>query len=72
MNGTSLQSEHFMQVEWDKCTLQELDITGTDLSSECLIDLLTRIPGLKFLSAGQINGFNDTVLKAWMDSGMAR
>ncbi|CAO1433978.1 unnamed protein product [Diamesa serratosioi] len=72
MNGTSLQSEHFMQVEWDKCTLQELDITGTDLSSECLIDLLTRIPGLKFLSAGQINGFNDAVLKAWMDSGMAR
>ncbi|XP_067617647.1 F-box/LRR-repeat protein 20 isoform X1 [Eurosta solidaginis] len=72
MNGTSLKSEYVMQVEWDKCALQELDITSTDLSSECLIDLLTKIPNLKFLSAGQINGFNDSVLKQWMESGLAR
>lgn len=58
-----------MQVEWEKCALQELDITATDLSTECLIDLLTRIPSLKFLAAGQINGFNDSVLKAWSESG---
>jgi hypothetical protein len=58
-----------MQVEWDKCALAELDITATDLSTECLIDLLTRIPALKFLSAGQINGFNDSVLRHWMESG---
>lgn len=61
-----------MQAEWDKCALQELDITATDLSAECLIDMLTRIPNLKFLSAGQINGFNDSVLKQWMESSMAR
>ncbi|XP_036322759.1 F-box/LRR-repeat protein fbxl-1 isoform X2 [Rhagoletis pomonella] len=72
MNGTSLKSEYVMQVEWDKCALQELDITATDLSSECLIDLLTKIPNLKFLCAGQINGFNDTVLKQWMESGLTR
>lgn len=64
-----LTSEYVMDVEWDKCALQELDITATDLSTECLIDLLTRIPALKFLSAGQINGFNDSVLKAWSESG---
>lgn len=69
MNGTSLRSEYVMQVEWEKCSLQELDITATDLSTECLIDLLTRIPVLRFLSAGQINGFNDSVLKAWMENG---
>ncbi|XP_018791041.1 PREDICTED: F-box/LRR-repeat protein 7 isoform X2 [Bactrocera latifrons] len=72
MNGTSLKSEYVMQVEWDKCALQELDITATDLTTECLIDLLTRIPNLKFLSAGQINGFNDSVLKQWMESGLTR
>lgn len=64
-----LKSEYVMQVEWEKCALQELDITATDLSTECLIDLLTRIPTLKFLAAGQINGFNDSVLKAWSESG---
>lgn len=72
MNGTSLKSEFVMQAEWDKCALQELDITATDLSTECLVDMLTRIPSLKFLSAGQINGFNDSVLKQWMESGTTR
>lgn len=42
-----LKSEYVMQVDWDKCALQELDITATDLSTECLIDLLTRITTLR-------------------------
>lgn len=57
-----LVSDYVMQVEWEKSSVQELDITATDLSTECLVDMLTRIPGLKFLSAGQINGFNDSVM----------
>lgn len=72
MNGTSLKSEYVQEAEWDKSNLQELDISGTDLSTDCLIDLLTRIPALRFLSAGQINGFNDSVFKAWMEAGTAK
>lgn len=67
-----LQSEYVMQVEWEKSSIQELDVTATDLSTECLIDMLTRIPGLRFLSAGQLNGFNDSVLKAWAELGNPR
>ncbi|XP_071554152.1 uncharacterized protein [Temnothorax nylanderi] len=72
MQGTNLQSEYVMQVEWEKSSIQELDITATDLSTECLIDMLTRIPGLRFLSAGQLNSFNDNVLKAWTELGNTR
>lgn len=72
MNQTSLKSEHVMAVEWEKSSIQELDVTATDLSTECLIDMLTRIPGLRFLRAGQINGFNDSVLKAWTENGNTR
>ncbi|XP_017759230.1 PREDICTED: uncharacterized F-box/LRR-repeat protein C02F5.7 isoform X2 [Eufriesea mexicana] len=72
MQGTNLQSEYVMQVEWEKSSIQELDVTGTDLSTECLIDMLTRIPNLRFLSAGQLNGFNDSVLKAWAELGNPR
>ncbi len=61
-NAAGLLSEYVMQVEWEKSSVQELDITATDLSTECLIDMLSRIPNLKFLSAGQINGFNDSVI----------
>ncbi|XP_033220639.1 F-box/LRR-repeat protein 7 isoform X5 [Belonocnema kinseyi] len=67
-----LRSEHVIQVEWEKTSIQELDITATDLSTDCLIDMLTRIPGLRFLSAGQLNGFNDSVLKAWAEIGNPR
>lgn len=67
-----LQSEFVMQVEWEKSSIQELDVTATDLSTECLIDMLTRIPGLRFLSAGQLNGFNDSVMKAWTEVGNPR
>lgn len=69
---SDLQSEYLIQVDWEKCALQELDITATDLSTECLQDMLTRIPGLRFLSAGQLNGFNDVVLKTWMEVGNPR
>lgn len=67
-----MHSEYLMQVEWEKCSLQELDITGTDLSTESLQDMLTRLPGLRFLSAGQLNGLNDSVLKTWMEAGNPR
>uniref|UniRef100_A0A2S2NJ03 F-box/LRR-repeat protein 20 n=1 Tax=Schizaphis graminum TaxID=13262 RepID=A0A2S2NJ03_SCHGA len=72
MNQTNLISEYVMQVEWEKSSIQELDISGTDLSTECLIDMLVRIPNLKFLSAGQLNGFNDTVLSTFMEQGNVR
>ncbi|OXA45785.1 F-box/LRR-repeat protein 7 [Folsomia candida] len=72
MNQTSLQSEHVMAVDWEKSQLQELDITATDLSTECLTDLLTRIPALRWLSAGQQDGFNDSVLRAFSERGNAK
>lgn len=60
---TDLMSEHVQAVEWEKTALQELDITATDLSTECLMDLLVRVPALRWLSAGQQDGFNDAVTK---------
>lgn len=69
MQQTSLKSDNVMAAEWDKTNLQELDITATELSSECLIDLLTRLPGLRYLAAGQQDGFTDQVMKEWIEKG---
>ena len=50
-------------VEWEKAgALQELDITGTDLPQAAILDCITRIPALVWLSAGQLDGMNDTVI----------
>ena len=43
--------------------LQELDITATDIGKECLMDVLTRIPALRWLSAGQLDAMTDNVMK---------
>lgn len=58
-----------MNVDWEKTSLSELDITASELSSECLINVLCRIPALRYLSAGQQDGFTDVVLKEYMDKG---
>lgn len=66
---TTLQDEHVLSVEWNKTNLRELDITGTELSESSLIYLLTRITGLRYLSAGQQDGFTDQVLKEYLEKG---
>ena len=58
-----------MSVEWDKTNIQELDITATELSTECLIEVLCRIPSLRYLSAGQLDCFTDLVLYEFMEKG---
>ena len=63
MQQTDLKNEHVQAAEWEKATcLQELDITATDLSSQVISDVLTRVPALAWLSAGQLDGMNDDVL----------
>ena len=53
-----------MAAEWEKATqLEELDLTATDLSKECLLDILPRIPSIRWLSAGQLDGMTDSVMK---------
>lgn len=68
LQQTSLQNEHVIAAEWEKAeNLQELDISATDLSKDCLMDILPRIPAIKWISMGQLDGLTDNVFKHWMD-----
>jgi len=70
LQQTNLAADNVTTVEWEKAgALQELDITGTDLPQAAILDVLTRIPTLVWLSAGQLDGMNDSVLAQWMASG---
>jgi len=67
---TNLSPEAMAAVEWEKApALVELDITATDLPQATIVDILTRIPSLSWLSAGQLDGMTDAVLTQWMNSG---
>jgi len=70
LQQTNLTDENMMAVDWDKAVnLRELDITATDISKDCIIDTLTRIPELTWLSAGQLDGMCDQVFSEWIKSG---
>ncbi|TMS36113.1 hypothetical protein L596_003363 [Steinernema carpocapsae] len=66
---TSLNNELIQMIDWSKTKIEELDIRGTDLSSEALIHLLTSLPHLVWLDASWQEHFNDQVLDTWMQSG---
>jgi len=69
MQQTNLKNDNVMAAEWDKATnLTELDITATDLSKECLMEVLTKIQSIRWLSAGQLDGMTDAVFKHWMEN----
>lgn len=70
LQQTNLTVDNVAAVEWEKApTLTELDITATDLPSSTIVDILTRIPSLAWLSAGQLDGMTDGVLTQWLNSG---
>jgi len=70
LQQTNLNPDHVQAVEWEKATaLQELDITASDLPTASIVDVLTRVPSLQWVSAGQLDGMTDAVLGQWMASG---
>ncbi|KAI6176396.1 F-box domain protein [Aphelenchoides bicaudatus] len=67
--NTKLDNTIIQSLEWEKTKIEELDIRGTELSSETIINLLTRLNYLRWLDASWLENFTDQVLEAWMQSG---
>ena len=50
-----------MLAKWEECGLQELSISATELNSEALISVLSRLPHLRWLDASFLEHFTDQV-----------
>ncbi|GMT36962.1 hypothetical protein PFISCL1PPCAC_28259 [Pristionchus fissidentatus] len=66
---TNLDNNIVKIVEWEKTRIEELDVKGTELSSDSLVYILSRLPHLRWLDASWLENFNDVVLESWMNSG---
>ncbi|XP_067950564.1 F-box/LRR-repeat protein 2-like [Watersipora subatra] len=65
LRHADLKDEYVAAVDWYKCRhMSELDISCTDLSETCLIELLTKLPPLTFLSVAHCDFFTDKVLNS--------
>jgi hypothetical protein len=58
---TNLNSAAIIDVPWETTKIDELDVSATELTSEALSKMLTRLPLLRWLKAAFLEYFNDEV-----------
>lgn len=58
---TGVEDHHMMAVPWETSIISELDLTSTELSTECLENILLRMPGFTYLALGYCEFFSDRV-----------
>ena len=50
-----------LEVDWQTSGLNELDISSTELTENCLLDIFRRMPKLSYLAVPHCDGFTDKV-----------
>lgn len=66
----SLEDQHMRAADWQNSRVSELDLTSTELSAECLMDVLTRAgAGFTYLALGYCEFFNDQILEEMVRKG---
>jgi len=56
-----LEDAAMKAVEWETSRIHELDLTSTELTGDCLMDILCRMPGFTYLALGYCEFFTDKV-----------
>ncbi|XP_041371086.1 F-box/LRR-repeat protein fbxl-1-like isoform X2 [Gigantopelta aegis] len=69
LQHTGLEEKHMQSVAWETSSVQELDLTSTELSEQCLENVLTRMPGFTYLGLGYCEFFSDKVLEKLVEKG---
>ncbi|PAA87441.1 hypothetical protein BOX15_Mlig019071g1 [Macrostomum lignano] len=72
LHHCELVDAHMMAVDWEHSHVKELDITSTELSANCLENVLTRIRSLEYLAVGYCDFFTDAVMEKLMETGNLR
>ena len=66
---TKLDNKIIQEIGWDKTSIEELDLRATELKTDTIISILTRLPHLRWLDASWLENFTNEVIEAWMQSG---
>nr|KAG5690046.1 hypothetical protein BaRGS_009853 [Batillaria attramentaria] len=69
LEHAGVEDQHMMSVPWETSCVHELDLTSTELSEECLENVLLRMPGFTYLGLGYCEFFSDKVLEKLMEMG---
>lgn len=69
LQHTGVEDAFMMAVPWEQSIIHELDLTSTELSTECLENMLLRMPGFTYLGLGHCEFFSDSILEKLMETG---
>jgi hypothetical protein len=50
-----------LAADWETSSVHELDISSTELTENCLLDMFSRMPKLTYLAVPNCDGFTDKV-----------
>lgn len=56
-----IEDNAMLTAEWESSAINELDISSTDLTENCLLTLFARMPKLNYLAVPNCDGFTDQV-----------
>ncbi|CAF3838505.1 unnamed protein product [Rotaria magnacalcarata] len=69
LQNTAIEDKYMLAADWATSSVTELDISSTDLSEQCLLDVFARMPKLTYLAVPNCDGFTDQVLDLLIDQG---
>jgi hypothetical protein len=56
-----IEDDAMLAADWEASSVNELDISSTDLTEHCLLDIFERMPKLTYLAVPNCDGFTDKV-----------
>ncbi|KAJ8317010.1 hypothetical protein KUTeg_004914 [Tegillarca granosa] len=69
LQHTGIEDQFMQNAPWEMSQVHELDLTSTELSSECLENILLRMPYFTYLALGYCEFFSDRILELMVQKG---
>ena len=57
-----IEDHGMLAADWGSSVVNELDISSTELSENCLVNIFERMPNLTYLAVPNCDGFTDKVI----------
>ncbi|CAF2679632.1 unnamed protein product [Rotaria sp. Silwood2] len=69
LQNTGIEDNGMLAAEWESSSINELDISSTELTENCLLNMFARMSKFNYLAVPNCDGFTDQVLNQLIDQG---
>ncbi|CAM4951541.1 unnamed protein product [Rotaria socialis] len=69
LQNTGIEDNAMLTAGWESSSINELDISSTELTEDSFLNIFARMPKLTYLAVPNCDGFTDHVLNQLIDQG---